>query len=90
MNSELALEEAVKCLLDALTFYGNPNNYWSEPVSLEEDYCLRTLSAKLDSEKKNLILNDWGRRSRESMENFQRILNTIEKSSQKKHENHSS
>ncbi len=61
-------QEFVDEIKNVLTFYADDDNYWSEPLSLEKNYCNRTLKDVRESEKGNLILQDRGKKALELLD----------------------
>ena len=57
----------IEILRKALAFYANKDNYWPKPLSLEENYCTRTLKAKSEADKGNKVLVDWGDIARKAL-----------------------
>lgn len=61
-------------LVEALNFYSEPDNYWSDPLSLDENYDQKTLRACRDAEKKNKVLVDRGVTARDALRSFHKKL----------------
>jgi len=54
-------------VIEALKFYSNTDNYWSEPLSMENNYCRRTLQDVVKANKKNKILQDFGEKAKKAL-----------------------
>lgn len=54
-------KEKIEILMKALSFYTNPEIYWFEPIPLELNCDIRTLSIANKYHDRATILQDWGR-----------------------------
>ena len=63
---ELKMSE-IDNLKKALAFYADSDNYWSDPLTLDENYCRKTLKAMRAAERENQILQDEGKVARKAL-----------------------
>lgn len=63
----------------ALEFYANGDNYWGNPLSLEENYCRKTLKASLESREATEVLQDSGELAKEALKGFIKDVELEEK-----------